>query len=384
MNIICLSNQTWDYPLWTNKRHVMHRLAKRGHKVLFVDPPLRLRKIVKQIVQGRWSLRRIITQTYQPQENVTVYTPLTVVAPSENPNMVAINVLEMDKILKIIPPDAVLWVYNPTMIKYVERIPHKILVYDCVDEYSAMANYKKLGLSEKVADWEKEIASRADIVFATTETLKEKLKQYNDNTHFVSNAGDYERFSPVGRGKVEVAKDLEEIPSPRIGFVGAIDEYKVNLELIERCAKAYPEYSFVLVGPSGVADSQPNIKNLKTLPNVYFLGSRPYEQKASYLAGFDVEITPYNLNDYTVKGCLPVKFLDTLAAGIPAVVTNLPSFKPYRYVAYIAQNNEEFVKMIATAMEEDSEEKKEERMEIAKENSWENKVDKMFQLVSTL
>lgn len=381
MNIICLSNQTWDYPLWTNKRQVMGRIAERGHKVLFVDPPLRLRKVIKQIFQGRWSLRRIVTQTYRPSKNITVYTPITLLAPSENSNLVWLNLLEMKYALRLIPPQAVLWVYNPAMLKYVQGIPHQILVYDCVDEYPAMANYRRLGLSQKVATWEKELASQADIVFATTQTLADKLKKYGSRVVFTSNAGDYKRFSPVGRGEVKIASELEKIPSPRVGFTGAIDNYKVDLELIEKSAQAYPQYSFVLIGPLGVADTQPNLKNLKSLENVHFLGQKPYEELPPYLAGFDAYTIPYQRNDYTLKGCLPVKFHDALSAGLPVVVTDLPAYQPFKEVAYIASDEAEFVKLIKQALEENSPEKRKARMEVGRKNSWEKKVERILNVV---
>ena len=43
--IICLSNQFFDLPLKTNKHLVMQKLADRGYKVIFVDPPTRFKFI---------------------------------------------------------------------------------------------------------------------------------------------------------------------------------------------------------------------------------------------------------------------------------------------------------------------------------------------------
>ena len=35
--IICLSSQGWNSNLWTNKQHIMFRLAKKGYPVLYVN-----------------------------------------------------------------------------------------------------------------------------------------------------------------------------------------------------------------------------------------------------------------------------------------------------------------------------------------------------------
>ena len=75
-NIICLSNQLWEYPLWTNKKHVMYRLSKRGHKVLFVDPPINTGRVFLRYLQkGSWPLKRLLTWQYT-DEKVRVFSPL--------------------------------------------------------------------------------------------------------------------------------------------------------------------------------------------------------------------------------------------------------------------------------------------------------------------
>ena len=75
-NIVCLSNQLWDFPNWTNKRHVMSRLAKRGFNVLFVDPPLTTGRVLfRQIRKGNWSLVRSFTSVKR-DEGVKVFSPL--------------------------------------------------------------------------------------------------------------------------------------------------------------------------------------------------------------------------------------------------------------------------------------------------------------------
>ncbi|MEA2020168.1 MAG: glycosyltransferase [Patescibacteria group bacterium] len=445
MKIIFLSNQLFDYPLKTNKWHVATRVAERGHRVLFIDPPIRFRKVIKQIFQGRWGLGRLLSGFYAPVGNspkpgsgtglrtwllslpiatLKVFTPLTSV-PSESPNLTRFNVNRMKRrVPEFFDGEAILWVYNPAMIEYIEKIPHKLLVYDCVDDYPSMANYQRLGLSDEIAKKEEQIASRADLIFATTKNLAEKLRQRNDNVYYVGNAGDYARFAPAAKAEIitrqpaspnrgepadkfQISNEGEErrtgeeklpkespvlaaqrtgfsgVPKPIIGFTGAIDDYKVNLPLLVRVAKDHPEKSLVLVGPTGVAGDQPDLCDLKGLENVYFIGERPYEEMPAFFARFDVYIIPYNLNDYTVKGCFPVKFLDALAAGLPTVVTNLPAYEDFADVSYIAGDDEEFGKLIQKALDENSKEKVEKRMRIARQNSWNNKVEKMLQIVTS-
>ena len=125
---------------------------------------------------------------------------------------------------------AILWVYNPAMIEYIEKIPHRLLVYDCVDDYPSMANYARLGLSEEIARREGEVTTRADVVFTTTRRLAQKLSQYNNNVHYVGNAGDYERFAPVGKARAK-----ENPPDSPTFEVGSQETSKVFLGRVGGC-----------------------------------------------------------------------------------------------------------------------------------------------------
>jgi len=391
MNIICLSNQLWDWPLWTNKRQVMARLANLGHNVLFVDPPIRFQKLAKQVLGGHWSISRLLTGSrvikteFGENKELINYTPVTL-SYSEKPNLAEFNTRRVRRIMskRGIRDDGektALWVYNPSMREYVDKIPHDFLIYDCVDDYPSMANYERLGLSTNVKLWEEELARKANLIFGTTPGLVEKLSKINPNTHFVPNAGNYELFSKVIRQNTLKPEALMSIPSPIIGFTGTIDDYKVDTTLIVKTARQYPQYSFVIIGPKGETDKSPDLSTLKTLPNVHFLPEVKYEEQIAYYAYFDAFIIPYHLNDYTMKGYFPVKFFDALSAGLPTIVTNLPAYLQYSEVCYIGQTDEEFVKMVGQAVTDDNAGLRQKRQSVAKENSWDGKVKKMLDLI---
>ena len=116
--------------------------------------------------------------------------------------------------------------------------------------------------------------------------------------------------------------------------------------------------------------------------NVYFIGSKPFEEIPRYYAGFDICIIPYVLNDYTVGGCFPVNFHEALAVGPPTIVTDLPAYAPFKDVSYIAKTPNEFSVYIQEALNEDIAEKVRQRQRVAKENSWDNKVENMLKLIS--
>ncbi|MFC1722209.1 glycosyltransferase [Patescibacteria group bacterium] len=367
-NVICLSNQLWDFPNWTNKRHVMYRLSKKGHNVVFVDPPINTGRVLfRQFQRGLWNVKRLFLQYVIDKSGVLVFTPLnTVPFPKIT---VPFHIRKIKKLAKkqFVPArKTVLWIYHVQIAgleQYLKELDYDILVYDCVDNYDAFPQessfyatnvYKKALLKQ-----EKMLAERSDIVFASAPGLVEKMKQFNKNVFYAPNVGDFKRFKNVKSYKYKIPQELSSIPRPRIGMIGALDDYKFNAALLKKCALENPKQSYVLIGPIGLKDRAATLKDigLAGIDNIYYLGPRPYEEKKYYMAGFDVDIIPYQLNDYTVGGCFPVKFHDSLAAGLPVVVTDLPAYAPFGDVCYISKSYEEFCQNIKKALKEDNDKK---------------------------
>ncbi len=388
INIICFSNQLWDFENWTNKKHVMYRMAALGNNVLFVDPPINTGNVfLTQIKRGLWNLKRFLMRLKFDDTGVIVYTPLNFVpftSITAAMHVSQINKLSkkyLDKNLK-----TVVWIYNveiPQLKKYVEGLKYDFLIYDCVDNYTGFPQYNTPEKQRALKQTEEYLSKKSDMIFATTPGLAEKLRKYNENTYFTPNVGDYERFKDTKKFKYQLPEDLKKIPEPRIGFIGALDEYKFDKELVRKIAKDHPDYSFVLIGPMALKDKDADIGTLGLdgFDNIHYLGPKPYAEKIYYMAGFDVEIIPYVLNDYTVGGCFPVKFHDSLSAGIPVVVTDLPAYSPFKDECYIAKSYQEFSDDLTLAMKEDSFKKIKERQKVAKENSWDGKVNTMLKLV---
>ncbi|OGC49307.1 hypothetical protein A2W32_02990 [candidate division WWE3 bacterium RBG_16_37_10] len=383
-NIICLSNQLWDFPNWTNKRHVMSRLAKRGNNILFVDPPLTTGRVFfRQIRKGNWNLARSFISVKR-DEGVKVFSPLNYLPFFDLLSRFHSSRLKyISKLLLNSKRKTILWVYHVEISglqNYINTVPHDLLIYDCVDNYEAFPKYDTEMKKEWIRNQEEYLAKKADLIFATTPGLVEKLQKYNSKVYFTPNVGDYERFHDAKKFKDTLPEDLKDISRPRIGFSGSLDEYKFDARLVRNLAETYPNYSFILIGQIAYKDRNADLEKigLGGLNNVYFLGEKPFEEMPKYYAGFDAYIIPYQLNEYTVGGCFPVKFHEALAVGVPTIVTDLPAYLPFKNVSYIAKNNEDFSDSLKKALEEDNDNKVKERKEVAKQNNWDGKVDSML------
>jgi UDP-galactopyranose mutase len=109
--------------------------------------------------------------------------------------------------------------------------------------------------------------------------------------------------------------DQANIREPRIGFFGVIDE-RLDLELLGALARSKPEWSIVVIGPVVKIDPA----SLPRVPNLHYLGQKSYEELPAYLAGWQVAMMPFALNEST-RFISPTKTLEYLAGGKRVVST---------------------------------------------------------------
>ena len=213
---------------------------------------------------------------------------------------------------------------------------------------------------------EERLLRMADVVFVTAQALLETRRKLHSNVHLVPNAADYEHFAR----SVPPAPELVRLPSPIIGYVGALAPW-VDYELLRFLAESRPSWSFVFVGPI-LSDVSP----LRGLANVHLLGYRAYPSLPSYLAGFDVCIIPFRMNDL-IEATNPVKFYEYLAAGKPVVATPLPEILPFSGVVRVADSPESFLEAVEESITGDSESRASERRAVARHHTWRARVEQI-------
>src|SRR5690606_29925836 len=101
------------------------------------------------------------------------------------------------------------------------------------------------------------------------------------------------------------------------------------------------------------------------------------------LLEMDVAIAPYYMEDSN-SGRTPNKMWQYLAAGKPAIITNLPNVQHWEFpkgTVYKANTEEEFVNMVIEAHENDSQHLISERIKLAKNNSWNRRAEQLLEVV---
>jgi len=215
-------------------------------------------------------------------------------------------------------------------------------VFDAMDELS-----KFKFAPAKLLDLEQELIDLADVVFTGGSSLYEAKKHRHDNIHCFPSSVDRAHFCKARARSFEPG-DQEDLPRPRLGFYGVIDE-RFDTELLDAVAKMRPNWSFVMVGP--VVKIAP--EDLPKRPNIHYLGGKTYDQLPSYLSGWDVALMPFAMNEST-QFISPTKTPEYLAGGKPVVST--PVRDVVRHYGHlegvkIAATPDEFVAACEQALE---------------------------------
>jgi UDP-galactopyranose mutase len=111
------------------------------------------------------------------------------------------------------------------------------------------------------------------------------------------------------------------LPQPRLGFFGVIDE-RLDLDLVAAVADADPNWQVVMVGPVVKIDPA----ELPQRPNLHYLGQQSYDVLPQLVAGWDVCLMPFALNEST-RFISPTKTLEYMAADRPVVSTPIHDVK---------------------------------------------------------
>lgn len=273
--------------------------------------------------------------------------------------------------------DPVLLIYDTEAAEFLDDFPRARVVYDCVDDHRVQAGVDRN--PRLVEREEAAIAKRAAAIAVTTEPLRARFASINPNVHLVPNAADAQAF--LAKPSSEPA-DIANIPRPRMGTVGALDAYKVDVSLLREVARTRPEWHFVLIGPVDYSETseENGVAELTALPNVHFLGWKPKEEIPAYVHAFDVAIIPYRESPYN-RSSFPLKFWEFMASGKPVVASGLPSLGPYKNLITFAVSREEFAAGIAYALERGVE-GREARIAEAKRHDWSGRVNVLEQLLS--
>ena len=236
----------------------------------------------------------------------------------------------------------IVWYYTPMALGTLpDDIEPSLVVFDAMDDLASFRH-----APQSLRDQEEAMFRAADLVFAGGPSLYEARRHRHPSVHCFPSGVEVHHFARAADG-LAPPDSLTAFPHPVLGYYGVLDE-RIDFDLIAAVADARPDWTVALVGPTAkIAES-----DLPRRPNIAYFGQQPYADLPNFLAGFDVTLLPFALNEAT-RSISPTKTLEYLAAGKPIVSTPIADVVSlYGDVARIAGEPARFVAEIEAALTE--------------------------------
>jgi glycosyltransferase involved in cell wall biosynthesis len=297
VTLICFSHLRWNF-VFQRPQHLMIRFARQMNVIYWEEP----------IEIGPRETAYLQVREAPNGANVRVVVPHLPQGMPQDAREAALSRL-LDTHVATIRGSLVAWYYTPMMLSFSREIDPDVTVYDAMDELS-----KFKFAPEHLLDLEQELIDRADVVFTGGSSLYEAKKDRHHSVHCFPSSVDRAHFCKARARQFEPG-DQEDLPRPRLGFYGVIDE-RFDTALLDQAARMRPDWSFVIVGPVvKISDDE-----LPRRHNIHYFGSKTYDQLPAYLSGWDVALMPFAMNEST-QFISPTKTPEYLAGGKPVVST---------------------------------------------------------------
>ena len=324
--IICLSNEPWSSSPGRTQQ-LVSRL--KDTQVLYFSPA------------DSWRDQRFRTKGRTVKPNLTTYTLPPLLLPVDERYRELFQ-LGQRKLARFITRTMarhrfrapLLWTTCPEQVHLLDRLDYDGLVYDCDREWDDLP-----------PAWEGALASTADVVFAASQGLADRLSPCSSNIALLPNGATYPLF-------VKAARPAQARPPrpdpPTFGWAGTIHA-DLDLSPVLYAAQAHPEWRFLLLGRR---EPNPLLKRLARLPNVSLLPPCPQMEVPLHLARCQV------LLDLLREGqpdsdVVPTRMYEYLSTGRPIVSMLWPDqVEPFPDVVYGAHSNQEFLTLCEHALEE--------------------------------
>jgi uncharacterized SAM-binding protein YcdF (DUF218 family)/glycosyltransferase involved in cell wall biosynthesis len=383
-DVICISSIDWDF-IWQGHQEIMTRLAANGHRVLFIENtgvrPPRMSDLPRVVSRLR-NWRRGTKGFREERANLFIHSPIVVPLPYSriarwlNRTILMRGINRWMRAVGVTRP--VVWTFLPTPLArdLIAAISPALTIYYCIDDLASSSHEAR-----KIAKSEQALFKDADLVFVTSERLRQRAAQFSERVHLFPFAVNLGVFQKSRESRESLPADLAALKRPVAGYVGGLHQW-VDQDLLAAMATRLPTINFALVGPE-----QTDVSKLKALPNVHLFGQRPHAELPRYVSGFDVGLVPYRITEYTAN-VYPTKLNEYLVMGIPVVATDLAEIRRFNaehgVIVRIAESTDGFadaVKEAVSAVPLPSEVSR--RIEVAESNSWERRLEKMSALIDS-
>ena len=325
-SLIVFSHLRWNF-VFQRPQHLLSRLSQR-YRIYFFEEPIP-------------GAERDYLEISEPSPNVRVCRPHSTITSSgfHDDQIPTLQEMVLDLLKTEQIEDYGVWFYSPMALPLMRDLSPMVIAYDCMDELSAFRNAPRQLLQRESA-----LLKIADVVFTGGPSLYRAKKDRHPSVHCFPSSVDAAHFERARQPGVEHPSQ-QSLRRPRLGYFGVIDE-RIDLDLLAALGDATSHWQICMVGPVVKIDSA----SLPKRSNIHYFGQQAYEELPRFVAGWDVCIQPFALNDAT-RYISPTKTLEYMAAERPIVSTPITDVvEPYGHIVYVEQDASRFIEACHRAL----------------------------------
>jgi len=380
-SIICFGGEDWWYHHPHSKNHLMRRFARAGNRVIFVNsismglPSLRHKDLVPRVTRKLRSYAKFARKT---SEGITVVSPATLpffasrTARRMNRQLLKSQIQRLARKGGLSKP--ILWIAIPTAAEMIGCFDESVVIYHVSDKYEA--NTMDHGTDRAlIRQLHKRAIDNADLILYSSRKLLAEATVARERSYLLEQAVDFDHWSRVGSGELEVAPEVANIPQPRLGYFGAIEPWLVDQDLIKHASRERPDWNWIFIG------NKSRGLEIEKLPNVHFLPAVAYDRLPNYAAGFDVCVLPWDTELRFTSYGSAIKVREYLATGKPVVISPLPEYETMSDVLRIARSSDEFLHLIDEALHEQGSELSSARQDAVRKGTWDARAEWVSNLI---
>lgn len=254
----------------------------------------------------------------------------------------------------------IIWVGYPLFGRYIPEDYQGIVVYDCMDNFEAMYSDRNEKNLQRACKEELKLLMRADIVFASSLKLKEKLLSICPGKEISVVRNGYSNITLI---TPEASKKKEQYV---LGYIGTISEWFDN-DIVLSSLKKYAEIKYELIGPVG--------NQIMKEDRVIYTGVVEHKDLSTYVEKIDCLIMLFKINDITLY-VDPVKLYEYIAWGKCIIAGWYPEIDRFKDFVYFYHDEQEYIELIGELIKKGFPAKftKEMQESFLEENSWDARV----------
>jgi len=351
--ILIISPEPWDGH-FVSKHHYAITLARRGYKVYFLNPPnnsLKRPSIEQTNYENLWKI-----SAPQVANGLRFY-----------PKVLR-NYLEhrwLERLEESIGNRfTTVWLFENSRFYSMNFAKNRTKIYHQVD---ANQNFHV-----------KEVGISADICFCTTNYIKNDLLQVTNQVHKIHHGVtlNHEVYNLTKKQVLYFTGDTFHTV-----YIGNLDISYFDIEVFTTLVRTFPNVTFHLLG--NFSKNKILYTTCEKYRNIKWWGRIDSHFLPSILAMFDIQLLLYkSANDDDKKQLAsPHKLMEYLASGKVTVATYTDEYKDKRDLLEMVDDSHEYLAKFTEVVNHlemyNSKEKQTQRMDFAKEHSYEKQLDKI-------